>query len=162
MQTENSSAQHKDFIGNIESRFLFYLPTPPSIPKGDLTVQSLIAENGNHWRKILTIAAKLTCGELDWRTYRDSKLLANVGFYFGDHLKKQQSRVHIVCGMKHRVTMGLSQTLYFSACDENEKAWYKINNESNESFYLTPYLDYRQFNNELIDTIKEIITNNAN
>lgn len=143
-------------IGNLTSRHIFYLPNPPLLPSPQLTVDALIELNGNHWRKILTITAKLMCGADDWKTYRDNQLLNDVCFNFGDRLKQQKSNCHYICGKNHWTKFALSPTSEeYEQCDEAQKAWKKRGQDNDEGLLLLlPYPDYRQFNNKLIDSIK--------
>lgn len=51
-------------IGPATASYAFYLPNPPLMPEywhweQDNSIAELIALNGNHWRKIFTIMAKI-------------------------------------------------------------------------------------------------------
>jgi len=141
-------------LGDLNAQHIFYLPTPPILPIGKLTTQSLIEVNGNHWRKILTIIAKLMCKEDDWKTLRDTRLLDEVGFYFGDALQLKPQRQHYVCGKAHWDTLKLTPSDDgFISCDETGKAWRM--HGKNSTVWLLPYPDYRQFNNALVALVKQ-------
>ena len=59
----------RSLLGPAQASLICYLPNPPQYPQ-DCTrtdVAALIAHNGNHWRKILTILAKLCVTDAnDW------------------------------------------------------------------------------------------------
>ncbi len=144
-------------LGNMDSLHIFYLPNSPVLPKQELSSSALIELNGNHWRKILTIVAKLMCADKDWRTYRDKQLLDEVGFFFGDYLVKKKSRQHYICGKSHWLTLQKEPiTDQDVSCDDANKAWLlKDSKDIASRIMLLPYPDYRQFNNRLIDLIKK-------
>ena len=129
----------------------FYLPTPP----GDLDfcqappdVPALVSANGNHWRKIVTIAAKIACPDGDWRHYRDHLLLGrreqlDFGARLGDH-----PGWHLVCGQANWQRLGLTAD-DFSPLDAAGRC------RISQRLVLTPYPDYRQFPNALIAQLNQ-------
>ncbi len=131
------------------SHILLYLPNPPNLSNGDNAV-SIIQANGNHWRKILSIYAKLVVKEGRWQDYRDGDLLREQAISFHDTLIAPNTGeycVHWVAGKASWERLGISLT-GFTALDAEERAWYKGN------ILLTPYPDYRQFPNRLIEEIR--------
>lgn len=131
---------------------LLYLPTPPIIdPQQPLDYQTLCALNGNHWRKILIILAKLQSSEQDWRDYRDQQLLRQrEAICFTEQLLLGKRQLHLVAGKASWLRLGLNPQ-HFTALDENNRLFQRDN------VILTPYPDYRQFPNQLIDQLRPII-----
>jgi hypothetical protein len=140
-----------------EAQCVFLLPNKPLLSKGYDGVMSekadialLIELNGNHWRKIFTIIAKLAAPDYkDWRQFRDNDLLKKVGIAFTiDQLSDYQGRLFIVGNTFREIwpvpesaqNIGERHVAAFSA----SRVW-------------CPYLDYRQFPNILIETIRKTI-----
>jgi len=131
---------------------VFILPTPP---KGEYSVDSnghlalplvtdIIAQDGNHWRKILTIMAKLSSSGADWRDYRDTQLLqTSECILFQLPTTFDTSKTYFVCG--GQMQSKLVGQRAFKALDE--KALIRVHT----NLILCPYPDYRQFPNRLID-----------
>lgn len=130
---------------------VFILPTPP---KGDYmidshgrleapTIADIITQDGNHWRKILTIMAKLSDTATDWRDYRDSELLQQdecILFKLPDSF--DDDKTYFLCG--GQIQAGLTNKENFINLDEKALIRVKAN------LILCPYPDYRQFPNYLI------------
>jgi len=131
---------------------VFILPTPP---KGEYLIDSnghlaqplvtdIIAQDGNHWRKILTIMAKLSSSASDWRDYRDTQLLQTSECILFQLPKSfDDSKTYFVCGGK--MQSGLVNDRALKALDE--KGLLRVHS----NLILCPYPDYRQFPNRLID-----------
>lgn len=138
-------------LGTSEPQLVLYLPNPPTIPAGHsgLDVPALIEYNGNHWRKILTILAKICSQEPDWRQYRDGKLLRGnfEAISFGTALRAS-ARWHVVAGKASWQRLGLEP-----------ETFEPLNNEgrllARDNVLLTPYPDYRQFPNRSIEQVRE-------
>lgn len=152
----HSLLNNSAYLGNSNAKAIFYLPNPPTFSKeAQLTTQSIIDENGNHWRKIFTIIAKLLSTNDDWRHYRDEKLLQDVLFCFNNQLSNSDSCQHFVCGKATWLAMGLepADTLHeLKEIADHKNAWQWVTNDANA--LLLPYPDYRQFNNKLIEHIR--------
>lgn len=141
-------------IGAKGAQTVLYLPNPPKIYHGfephKPDVTKLVEENGNHWRKIFTILAKLTCGEQPWKTYRDENLLqAQQKICFTDTLCAD-ARWHLVAGKASWSRLGFFCE-DFSCEDQQERLYIKDN------ILLVPYLDYRQYPNDLIAKTVELM-----
>lgn len=141
-----------EYLGNIDqASTLLYLPTPPVIdPEQPLEYQRLCQLNGNHWRKILIILAKLQAPDTNWQAYRDTTLLKqNEAVSFRGNLEPDKT-VHIIAGRAswERLGMDLSE---FLPLEESGRLLFKGN------ILLTPYPDYRQFPNHLIETALPVI-----
>ncbi|WP_428036441.1 DUF6942 family protein [Amphritea sp.] len=139
-------------LGNTESAStLLYLPTPPKIDTDKpLDYARLCELNGNHWRKILIILAKLQSSEQTWRSYRDQQLLRqDEAISFGDQLLPGH-KLHIVAGKASWQRLGLDLQS-FTPLDECGRVFRRDN------IILTPYPDYRQFPNQLIAQLRPLI-----
>ncbi|GIU05554.1 DUF6942 family protein [Shewanella morhuae] len=157
-------------IGHPQSQFAYYLPTPPLIPDGwhysqVEAIAALIALNGNHWRKIFTIMAKISLPEGDWRHYRDQTLLKrNEMICIGGTELIASAKVHIVAGQMaaHRLGLSLATTDYTNAAQllsiqHKSITFIKLPTHPAQYCLLTPYLDYRQYPNQLIELTRQQI-----
>jgi len=134
--------------------YVFVLPNPPQVvaeqldSHGHLAIVNapeLIALNGNHWRKILTIIAKLVSPELSqWKHYRDLSGFAEVTFLFKGAPFDTQAKVFVV-GKQLRQSWPIPASAMVLSTGEimrlNDTIW-------------CPYLDYRQFPNRLINELR--------
>lgn len=144
-------------IGTAQARTCFYLPTPPSLPENwhykDINAaQSLIELNGNHWRKILTIMAKIMVSDQDWRQYRDIQLLKHEeSITIAAQSLLSESKVHIICGQEsaHRLQLNIDEFISISAQSNS------LLKHPRQPIYLCPYLDYRQFPNKQINLLRQ-------
>lgn len=135
---------------------IFLLPNKPLLPPeaqsyDDLPPSQLIDLNGNHWRKILTIIAKLvTLGDEDWRIVRDQHLWDRARLVFSlNELPKDLSDKEdwlFVVGNSFRHQLTVPQDAL--EIGERHKAYLADN------VVWSPYLDYRQFPNQLIDALR--------
>ena len=120
-------------------------------------VVEIITECGNHWRKIFSILAKLSFALSEhncktWQDYRDQVLLSEEGneiIVFGHQLiEASEESIHLISGQKHFAEFNLDLEP-FQPLDLEAKVL------SNGKILQTPYFDYRQFNNALIDQVLE-------
>ena len=133
---------------------VFLLPNLPCLPNQSealeegVSVSQLIELNGNHWRKILTIMAKLTTPNYsDWRQFRDNQLFSKVGLAFSfSQIERYKGLVFIV-GKTFRDSTPIPD--FADVYGESHLAY------SAGSYVWTPYLDYRQFPNLLIESLRE-------
>jgi len=140
-----------------QAQFVFLLPNKPILSKESdavlshhVDVERLIELNGNHWRKILTIMAKLTSPDYgEWREFRDKELLKKVGIAFSIDQLTNVKGVLFIVGNTFREALPILD----SAQEVGEKhvAAFALNR------VWCPYLDYRQFPNILIEAIRETI-----
>ncbi|ETX09557.1 hypothetical protein MUS1_06905 [Marinomonas ushuaiensis DSM 15871] len=140
-----------------EAQCVFLLPNKPMLSKEsdcvlsrELDAALLIELNGNHWRKILTIMAKLVVPHYDdWREFRDKDLLKKVGIAFTvDQLDGYQGKLFIV-GNTFRDAWPVPD--FAKEIGEGHVAAFS------SSCVWCPYLDYRQFPNVLIEKIRKTI-----
>ncbi|BDX02788.1 MAG: DUF6942 family protein [Marinomonas sp.] len=136
-----------------QARCIFLMPNKPIFPSSEsepVSVARLIELNGNHWRKIFTIMAKLVATDLlSWKSVRDDCLLDWVGIAFSvDQIHDCEQTVFIVGKTfeadlpikKQAVKVGHKQIAYVSY-----------------PYVWCPYLDYRQFPNSLISELRACI-----
>ncbi|NKF52632.1 hypothetical protein G3R49_18915 [Shewanella sp. WXL01] len=192
---------HYQIIGDINAEILIYLPNVPIMPSYEDGVssaenkpiapdnpkfcQQLIALNGNHWRKILTIAAKLCAhDESQWRDIKDS-LFSSSGTITKckscaliiccdkelqpektlhrqqepqvkvDSLINNQTVWHIFAGQQVQQHFNLDLAKQIEKSDADSPD--KLPSKTVNRQLLTPYLDYRQFPNKLITEIRKVI-----
>ncbi|MEZ9198796.1 DUF6942 family protein [Shewanella sp. 10N.286.54.B9] len=143
-------------IGTEHASTCFYLPTPPKLTEkwnhlDTGATQALIELNGNHWRKILTIMAKIVVNEQDWRQYRDVHLLKR-DESIAIEAKKLSSNAtrHIICGKESTDALMLNSA-EFVPIDMQRTTLLK---HPHQAIYLCPYLDYRQFPNKQINLLR--------
>lgn len=138
-----------------EADFVFLLPNRPVLPSSvDVSflkkpdVPSLIELNGNHWRKIFTIMAKLTAPTYDsWKVFRDKELLNKVGIVFSlDQLCDYKGVIFIV-GNTFRDELPVADSA--QEVGETHTSFVYL------PYIWCPYLDYRQFPNILIEALRE-------
>ncbi|MEH6651727.1 MAG: hypothetical protein V7707_17035 [Motiliproteus sp.] len=154
-----------NYLGSPDATIVLYLPSPPLLPsdfvdtatksarihpESGLTIAQLIELNGNHWRKILTILAKLCSPQDDWRGYRDRQLLQQHEAICFESALRTGLQIQLVAGKASWQRLGLDLS-DFTALDSAQRLW-----RSNQypQLFLTPYFDYRQFPNVLIEQLK--------
>ena len=140
------------YIGNRPSLPEFEELTEfPILESGDIV--KIIAQCGNHWRKIFSIFAKLgfALNEHDcktWQEYRDQVLLtvkSSEHIVFDTKIRSTEG-FHIICGQSHFELFDFTEENFISL-DQNNKV------QHSGKIIQTPYFDYRQFNNDLIDQV---------
>lgn len=119
-----------------------HMPNCPDVALGHHQfIEELIALNGNHWRKILVISAKLAAPDDNWRGFLEQQLLQQVQFCTAPH--KVNADYQLIAGKAnwprfgHQIDLKLPD---FCCIGED---------------YLVPYPDYRQFPNWLIAVIRD-------
>ncbi|MFS1438244.1 DUF6942 family protein [Shewanella sp. 10N.286.48.A6] len=160
-------------LGSEKAEITFYLPTPPKVSKAwhwqnTNAIEQIINDNGNHWRKIFTIMAKIAVSDKAPDTWRDCRnQLFNP--QAADDLKRVNfsqcniiinatklsvnSHIHIICGQA--AFANISDQSFISALtaiDESQKIM------AHEQILITPYLDYRQFPNVLIEQLRRYLS----
>jgi len=169
-------------LGPTIATYAFYLPNAPERPENwhsqrDNAIAELIVLNGNHWRKIFTIMAKICTNGEDWRHYRDHLLLKkHEMLLIGANALSPHASIHIVCGQAAAKPLGLSaerfntplsnlQTVHQPLLHESQGKLQDVteivqtSSVQKEQVLLTPYLDYRQYSNALIALTRSHIKN---
>nr|WP_067292027.1 hypothetical protein [Marinobacterium profundum] len=156
IETSPQTKSEPATLGAPGARLALYLPTPPLIPASescetDLDIPGLIQHNGNHWRKILSILAKLaTPADRRWQDYRDIELLQrNEIISFADHLLSNADW-HLVAGKASWQRLGFEPS-NFSPLDDEGRVLVRDN------VLLTPYPDYRQFPNRMVEQVRRLV-----
>ncbi|MCG9731854.1 hypothetical protein L1D44_18865 [Shewanella sp. Isolate13] len=148
--------KNNQIIGLDNAKICFYLPTPPILSAdwshtAPSAIQNLIQVNGNHWRKILTIMAKIAVTDTNWKGYRDELLLKqDESILIDSHQLNPKACVHIVCGQLSAQNLNLTPDLFTPI---SPTANY-VSKHASQAIYLCPYLDYRQFPNLQIDLLR--------
>lgn len=146
----NADRSDKALLGAPAAALVLYLPNPPRYPvdRPRADTAALIDLNGNHWRKILTILAKIACRPAgDWRRYRDEALLqSSEAISFADRLEPGAG-THLVAGKASWERFGFDIG-EFTAVDDGRLY-------ARGNILLTPYPDYRQFPNRTIERVRE-------
>lgn len=151
-------------LGSSTPQLTLYLPNPPQqLPPAMSPTKPDIAQltelNGNHWRKIFTILAKLSAPNDNWRDYRDRQLLQHSEqICFADELEAHPGW-HLVAGKASWQRLGLSDDKGVSGemiCLEEQGRLFRQGH-----VLLVPYPDYRQFPNQLIEQVRGILHPNA-
>lgn len=156
-------------IGNPHAKIAFYLPTAPLIPDDwhysqiD-AIASLTVLNGNHWRKIFTIMAKICVTDGDWRGYRNDILLKQQEMIvIGGKTLAPKANIHLICGQVAAADLaivGCDIALPTRPLDLQSKLIDSIMVIPNATPQIThclrtPYLDYRQYPNALIELTRQ-------
>lgn len=138
--------------GNEHANVQFLLPTLPALLKDNQTIDDIVNINGNHWRKIFVIIAKLCCRQKQWQKYRSEDLLNEV--YLNFSLKPNfNKQLNIVCGKQHAQSIDIfNESLNWEIIDQLKRV--RINSKTSaHRIIAAPYLDYRQFPNALIEEV---------
>lgn len=139
--------------GNKNADIQFMLPNLPILLKSNQSIEEIIELNGNHWRKIFVIIAKLCCQQKQWQSYRKENLLHDV--YLNFSLKADfKKKLTFVCGKQHAQAINIyNDSLLWETIDKSKLVKVKTNDKTN-TIIIVPYLDYRQFPNALIEEVK--------
>lgn len=136
------------------AKYVFLLPNIPVLPScinrdyfENPNVTELVKLNGNHWRKIFTIMAKLTSADYDaWRLHRDNSLFNETAMIFSTDQMATYNGCLFIVGKtfhEHFPVKGVP------VCDRGEPLAYV-----SLPHVWCPYLDYRQFPNRLIEALR--------
>lgn len=155
-------------------KLVLYLPTRPDLIKYEAKrvlrglsigeVPQVISLTGNHWRKIFSIFSKISHGlnpskSETWQIYRDEVLLTSSGgemiTFSKKVIKSSGMCIHIITGKGHCEKFDLPFERFKKIDVESKILHY-------QSIYMTPYFDYRQFPNQLIEALVHHIQFNNN
>jgi hypothetical protein len=148
---EKASSEH--FLGAQGAGVVLYIENSPMVPKDmdvneSVSISMLMDLNGNHWRKIFTIFAKLVTPYENWREYRDSCLLTEKEAICFSGQLQDNAQVHIISGKSCWERMGFDID-EFTPLDSQQRLLVRGN------ILCLPYFDYRQFPNALIVIARE-------
>jgi hypothetical protein len=137
------------YLGN-RSGVHLYLNHIPDFSLG-CCVPDLIQANGNHWRKIFSLYAKVLCQREPWQFYRDHQLLHEHAVIFDSVLLESTAHFIWVPGQDNAIRLGLNPLegdVILAEPEWSDKVRWK------NGVLMTPYLDYRQFPNRLVDALR--------
>ncbi|WP_432695470.1 DUF6942 family protein [Marinobacterium sp. YM272] len=139
-------------LGPKEPRLTLYIPHRPAglgtfaqPPK----VADLLTQNSNHWRKIITLAAKVAAPDADWQHFRDQHFFDQVALVFSSELE-QTPGWHWIGGKENQARFGL-QTANLPPLPKAEDLFI----DPARRLLLTPYPDYRQLSNRKVALIRQ-------
>lgn len=144
-----------DYLGARHPRLVLYLPHRP---KGlarlvdDPTAQALTEANSNHWRKIMTLLAKVACPVADeWRQFRDNALFRQTALCFAPALT-DTSGWHWIGGQDNFRRFAALEHQARPLVDSPE-----IRLDPERRLLLTPYPDYRQLSNARVNQVRSAL-----
>ena len=146
-----------DRIGSANPRLVLYLPHKPNA-LGELfkhpDASTLIEKNSNHWRKIVTLLAKICCPEIDeWRRFRDEALFDHSAICFDASLADAGANTWHWIGGKENLQRFNIHGLHTEPLPETTE----VSIDLEKRILLTPYPDYRQLNNATVAKIREAL-----
>ncbi|MFC6635459.1 DUF6942 family protein [Microbulbifer taiwanensis] len=141
-----------DYLGAPNPQLVLYLPHRPHglAQLIDLPcARALVDANSNHWRKIVTLLAKIASPVADdWRHYRDEQLFRQTALCFAPRLV-ETGCWHWIGG---RDNLQRFDTLHHNAQLLTDAP--DISVDADRRLLLTPYPDYRQLSNALVRRIR--------
>lgn len=144
-----------DYLGSPQPQMVLYLPHRPNgldeLRPGP-GAQALMAANSNHWRKIVTLLAKLASPDAcEWRTFRDERLFRHTALCFAPAP---------VDSLAWHWIGGTNNLQRFQALNHNARPLADapgVSVDAEKRLLLTPYPDYRQFSNRLVSQIRHLL-----
>lgn len=144
-----------DDLGARNPRLVLYLPHRPNGLAqlvDSPTARALTAANSNHWRKIVTLLAKLASPVADdWRTFRDDGLFRHTALCFAPTLTD---------GPGWHWIGGQDNLERFATLTHQAQPWVghpDIRIDPGRRLLLTPYPDYRQISNARVNQIRSAL-----
>ncbi|WP_237057285.1 DUF6942 family protein [Microbulbifer sediminum] len=141
-----------DLVGSPEPGLALYLPNRPhglAQLVESPSSQRLIDANSNHWRKIVTLLAKVVSPDAaDWRRFRDEELFRHAALCFTPKLC-DAACWHWIGGKDNLQRFGAlgNTALPLPECPA-------VSIDPDRRLLLTPYPDYRQLSNEVVSHIR--------
>lgn len=155
-------------LGPTSAKIFIYIPhSPPCLHLSDLTelrpavfgeLKQIGIEAGNHWRKIINIAAKLgyaidSDNQESWQCYRDHVLcqtISKVALLFNQqYLPNDTARVHVISG--HQYSQQLTQDLELTRIGDDFACC------ASRNVIDSPYFDYRQLSNAKLSVLVDLV-----
>ena len=141
-----------DSLGAAKPRLALYLPHRPNGLAQLVEApgsQQLMATNSNHWRKIVTLLAKIASPHADdWRRFRDEDLFQQTALCF----------VPALCDAAYWHWIGGKDNLQrFENLDQSARPLPECPSvciDPDKRLLLTPYPDYRQLSNAVVSHIR--------
>ena len=161
MHAQGFGAQQANLIvycANTPKTSLLQLNTITAICYPD--IEKINADNGNGWRKIFNVYAKLLF-EINPLTYKSWQDLRN-DFLLQTHCNHQLvlNPIDIPSDDDSTLQILMGKTFALTHFNESEINWIDSNMGKihNKNIYITPYFDYRQFSNAKIEQFVTSIT----
>lgn len=143
-----------DYLGSPTPSIVLYLPHRPNGLE-QLTREPdaglLMDRNSNHWRKIVTLLAKVASPDEEWRSFRDDALFQHTALCFAPRLMDVNAW-HWIGGKDNLQRFNIDGLHPVPLRDSPAVA---IDNE--KQILLTPYPDYRQLNNATVSQIRTVL-----
>ncbi|KUJ83691.1 hypothetical protein AWR36_007605 [Microbulbifer flavimaris] len=144
-----------DCLGAAKPQLVLYLPHRPNALAELIKSpgsRELMDANSNHWRKIVTLLAKVASPNADdWRRFRDEDLFAHTALCFAPALTAGDSW-HWIGGQQNLKRFNHlshnAQPLPDCAC---------VHVDAEKRLLLTPYPDYRQLSNAVVNHIRTFL-----
>lgn len=145
----------QDHIGSPSPLLVLYLPHRPNGLAQLMetpSAQALIEANSNHWRKIVTLLAKVASPVADdWRGFRDDGLFRHTALCFAPELLSDATW-HWIGG---RDNLQRFNGLRHSARPLAGRP--EVSVDPDKRLLLTPYPDYRQLSNAVVASIRSTL-----
>lgn len=144
-----------DILGAARPKLALYLPHRPNGLEQLMlnpSAETLVAGNSNHWRKIVTLLAKVASPEAgDWRRFRDEDLFLTTALCFTPKLV-DTADWHWIGGKDNLKRFGdlAENAKPLGDCPQ-------VHVDTGMHLLITPYPDYRQLNNVLIHRIRSAL-----
>lgn len=143
--------QH-NYLGAPDPALVLYLPHRPNGLEQFLdcpSAQALVAANSNHWRKIVTLLAKIASPvAADWRTFKDNELFQHTALCFAPQIVDMPVW-HWIGGKDNLQRFEFLPLQAQPLADAPE-----VLLDTGKRLLLTPYPDYRQLSNRLVGLIR--------
>lgn len=129
------------------------------LPAAPQELEQLVAQTGNHWRKIINLYAKLmhelSATYAQWQHYRDNLLLQeNSGTALVFSMPETtQLRLTLIMGQAYATQCGISETRFPDLRPWQNNFRYSLSHQ----LILTPYFDYRQLSNKALSELAGLI-----
>ncbi|WOX05411.1 DUF6942 family protein [Microbulbifer pacificus] len=152
---ENSKGPStSEIIGSTTPHLILYLPHRPNALEELFrrpSAKTLIENNSNHWRKIVTLLAKIGSPEInDWRRFRDEALFDQCAICFSASLADSKTEAWHWIGGKENLQRFNIDGLHTEPLQETSE----VSIDIERRIFLTPYPDYRQLNNATVTKIR--------
>ena len=140
-----------NYLGTSSPSLVLYLPhRPEALDRLVMApdVRLLLENNSNHWRKIVTLLAKVASPQKEWRNFRDDALFQHTALCFSPRLK-ETSAWHWIGGkdnLRRFDIKGLNAKPLSAAP--------AVAIDTEKQLLLTPYPDYRQLSNATVSEIR--------
>lgn len=144
-----------DFLGAARPRLVLYLPHRPNQLAELVEAPSsreLMDANSNHWRKIVTLLAKVASPNADdWRNFRDDDLFAQTALCFASVLTASDGW-HWIGGQEN-----LKRFSHLNHHARPLPDCASVSVDPEKRLLLTPYPDYRQLSNTVVNHIRTFL-----